>query len=1298
MRWLGTLVVFLLSLPTFAAESPRLYLPFDGGEQPALAATAAKVGAGKLDYVPGVRGQAVRMTGDCRVQASGLLDVTGGTVAFWMRSLESADGHATRVLFCTYGDRRLSESYKKNRFSLTLSGGKLDLSVYDATGHNHSVSTACDLASATRWRHVAFTWSQINSGQANAELRLFIDGRQAAARTGLKLDLGETSGLLDIGRDSDSSPDYAQADLDDFYLYGQALDEATLRRGIEAARNHEEPPASLTTARGKSQDGWWNDAWRFRVTAQVDVPAGLPPRSLVRLAFDPERDLARLGITANVDLASVRVLPCQRQDDRLAERSPIASEIRGGDLLWALPGTASAGTALAYRVYFDVLRFDTSRPLCVRLARKAWGEKPAGKLAAADYAAETYGRAWDFETGFEEIDSFSRDIVRRDVRDGVLRLEVGNDPYIIWGEMWGAGGKTRRPISIDLARYPVLEMRVKQSVASSEWDVFGRPTGRDDLLRYEFVVSGTGWQVVRIDLRKTAGWKGVLSALRIDPTSKHEHATVEIDWIHLTSDVEARRDAVECWPAGGPQAATVRLVAAKSETPVGSALPLTVRMLDAEGKPVAAQPVLIGLSARSGGRLESPQAIAVNERMIRALTDADGRCQVTLHASRRAGANADAVAAKADFTKVASPVVSIATVPGPAHHYRIEPNTALAVGPEAFPKQFRAQLVDEFDNPLAVPGRSLTWSGSPGLALAQPGGTTDAQGVAQVGVAADASQACQFSLGVRDAEGLTGRSGTLVLAQAKPRPNPVRLLPNGYFAFADGRPYVPLGGFYANWVQRETPDGEWRDLQSFTDTTDEEKCRWMAYLREQGVTGMRFMLRTHRRDGMEPLDVGGKVNRPLLAEVLRYLDLGRRYDLQFQLVIHEDYSKPVYCNPKHFAQYTRPAFAGEDLSALPPAQRRFVRDADLVTPPEKYTDPDVIACQDRYVAELLPLLRGHPQVFCYELENEMVNCPDTWANHAIDMLRRFDPGTLVCASHGGGGLRTADPAWWLTKTKIDFYSPHLYPHGSTGPELDYGAAVAMLARYARMPGVSFLGESAGDEFHHHPSATTRRFVMRDIIWMALTAGHPGVFFWNARGAEVAEFRLARQAMEQLDLAHLRRAKPALGIDVRHALDDDKYFRSNDGKAVYEVLGKYVNDLLARGIEFDFTFDPSRYARAVSAQSFQRVTDLQPTVEVPPGWQASTLVSDDSRQALVYVRNLAGVEPWTFDAKRKAAIYLRTRAAKPLELRLHLAGAAYQATVIDLDTGRSTAHAVPGSGQISLGTSEHDFALVLKLKP
>lgn len=365
------------------------------------------------------------------------------------------------------------------------------------------------------------------------------------------------------------------------------------------------------------------------------------------------------------------------------------------------------------------------------------------------------------------------------------------------------------------------------------------------------------------------------------------------------------------------------------------------------------------------------------------------------------------------------------------------------------------------------------------------------------------------------------------------------------------------------------------------------------------------------------------------------MDLARQFGLQFQLVIHEDYEKPIYFNQHHLRRFALPAFAGENLDLLPAEQRRFLCDLDLITPiQEKYRDPDVLACQDRYARGLIPVLHNNPQVFAYELENEMVDCPASWANHAIDVIRGSDTATPVCVSHGGGGLHTADPLWWHRNVRINFYSYHLYPDGSaTSEAIDYGAAVNVLTRYGRMCGPSMLGESAGDQFQQHPSRETQRRVMRDLIWLALTNGNPSVFFWNARGAEVQEFKMAHQAMSQLDLATFRRAKPEISVDVTHVLDDDKWFRSPEGHQAYLMMGRYAQHHASQGVDLDFTLEPAGYAKHCSLKEFVPPEPSARPFRFGEGWQVNYLARDDWREVLVYVRNLAGIEPWESGSQR-----------------------------------------------------------------
>ena len=376
--------------------------------------------------------------------------------------------------------------------------------------------------------------------------------------------------------------------------------------------------------------------------------------------------------------------------------------------------------------------------------------------------------------------------------------------------------------------------------------------------------------------------------------------------------------------------------------------------------------------------------------------------------------------------------------------------------------------------------------------------------------------------------------------------------------------------------------------------------------------------------------------------------------------------------------------------ALQPFQARFLQDKRLLDSiDEKYTDADAIACQDQYARELAGLLKDHPQVFAWELENEMVNCPAEWADHALATLRSVDPARPMCVSHGGGGLHTGDPLWWQQNTSIDFYTYHLYPLGRTSPECDYGAALDLLTRYGRMVGPCFLGESSGDEFSQVGEPDQRRYIMRDIIWFSLMNGNPGCFFWNARGFEVEQFRLARELTEDIDWANWRRARPEVGIIVAHPTDDDKYYRTEQGRADRTMMARYSMHFLGEGLDFDFTMDDEGYRHTADLREFRPPT-AQPLIGVPDGWQAAANPREGLQEGLCYIRNIAGIEGWTVRDDRQ--MYMRHRAAAPLTVELRLPPGEAVVRVVDLDTGASSTHPIAGRGTLDLGTTDHDFAL------
>ena len=1299
-----TLLLVLLPSALAAQEDLLLYVPFDGTSEPALGTIATRGPSdASLPNVTGLLGQAVDLVGDCAYEVGAAFPREQGTFAVWVRPHWTGGDPIAHYLLCLYGDPSLPESWARNRWMVAAGGGQLAFTIFPQEA-NRPVTAAAGIADwqPDEWHHVAATWTGVNGGPAAATLRLYLDGNLAAETAGLQVDAGATATRLDIGRDSDASPDYAEALLDDLFLYGRALTATEIAEAVRRIRSGDLPATPGEGPKAREAAGWPAPECPFRVAVETEPPEQERPTAVVRVRPDLTGQLKDLGCPGRADPETFRLVEV-RANGAAPRSESIAADSGDGWVRWTADGPVAAGESRQYHLYFDAVRYTLVAPLLVASPTRAATAPAAAAPSPPDYATEAYGDAWDFEEGdLEGIDAFGdQPAYIRDVRveDGALRASVAQDPYIIWGTMWGREDAGQRRVRVDLGQCNLLEMRIRQSVPSAGWCVYGRPVGRDELFAYRFTVSGTGWQTVAIDLVRDAGWRGTLSAFRLDPTEEVE-AEIALDYVRLLPAVGAQLSAVETLgsPSGAPAAAGVKV---RERRPIaGSAQTAVVRVTDAAGRPVAGQPVVVRLAAGSPGTLDRAEApsLALSARSRRGLTGDDGALAVQLTAGTAAGREAR-LEATTEFPAVEAEPMTITSVAGPPDHYVVASPDVTIVREEETPLALRAYAADAHHNPVALSDRRLEWSVEEAR-LADAAERTDADGAARASLVPDMARRWVYRVTVRDDQGLAGTSGPICVLPRGPRPGAVQLLPNGYFATGDGAPFVPLGGFYAVWVPRPAAQDrldnlshreEGRVIRAFTEAGEEEVLRWFGFLQQQGITAMRMMLRTHSAQGTEAMDVGGRVNRQLFARTLRYLDLARRFGLRLLLTLHDDYDKPVYCNAQHLRAFALPAFAGEDLDALPPYQRRFIRDQKLLTPPERYTDADAIACQDQYTREIVGYLRDNPTLLAWELENEMVDCPEAWVNHQLEVIREVDPATPVCVSHGGGGVVTADPLWWTTKTKIDFYTYHLYPLGMTTETVDYGAVVDVLARYGRMAGVCFLGESAGDEFSSFAPERDfeRRGIMRDIIWLSLANGNPGCFFWNARGYEVEEFRLAREITDQVDWTTWRRKRPSVAVLVPHPLADDQYYRTAAGQADLAMMGRYSRHFLSAGVDFDFALSGEGYGATCDLTQFAPPTATART-GVSEGFQLAALTRDDEREGLVYVRNFAGVQPW--EVREGQTMWLRKRAAGELQVGL---GRAQPVTVRlwDLDTGETREELLQPDAVLDLGRTDHDFALL-----
>jgi len=1304
--WMVSGIALCAVVPAaFAQPDLVLYAPLDGSPEPLLGASGVRVeSAGDLSFAAGLLGQALDLKADCRYDVGQAFPMSDGTFAIWVKPHWAPGDQSPHYLMCIYGNPTAPEPWCHDRWTVAAQGGTMNFTLYPhGGGQPHAASAPIAGWQPGTWHHVAATWRNLNSGADNAALRLFIDGKLAAEVTGLRVDVRQPSSRLDVGRDSDASPDYGEALFDDVFLYARALTAEEISAAvarIQASDVHG-PPRPPSAPR--NVPGWVDPTRPYRVAIETPPVERDRTDASIEIPLDFGRDLRQLGVAADVDPSTLRLVETALAGGKLVG-ADIPLNVEDGRVSWVASGPTPANAQRRSELYFDALPYQHIAPLLV-VRQQPRGEPPRNPDAApTDYATVTWGDPWDFDDGdTEHIDAFgNKPAYFRDIRvvDGALTASVSQDPYFIWGSMWGPEDKGQRQVRLDVDEYSILAMRLRQSVPVARWAIFGRVLGTDRLLTHKFTVSGQSWQKVRIDLVNEARWGGVLSAFRIDPTEEVDAHTA-IDWVRLLAVQTAQRAPIETLgsPSGVPASVTVSL--ADAEPQVGQEQPLAVVVADQAGRPVAQQPVTLRLKQRSGGELRPlAHPLLPVDSGWRGLTDGEGSIVLSYRASHRAAAAADTILAAAECPALDAKPLSVATRPGPPDHYLVHSDQVTILREADAPFPLKAQVVDAFGNALPVAGRKLTWTADDGrFDSASP--ATDATGSAAAVFRPDPSHRWVYAVRVRDEQGLSGGSGPVCVLPKGPRSNPVRLLKNGYFATADGKPYLPLGGFYINWVGLPDPrtGEEGRIIRSFTDATEEQTLHWLDYLHRQGVTTLRFMLRTHTPRGLEPMDIGGRVNRPLLARALRLMDLARRFDIRLLLVIHDDYDKPVYCNRDNLRTFSLPLFAGEDLGALPPYQRRFIRDGKVLRQAhDRYTDPDAIACQDDYGRELVGYLRDNPQVFGYELENEMVDCPAEWATHAIGAIRSVDPMTPICVSHGGGGLDTADPLWWTASTPIDFYTYHLYPLGTTSEEIDYGLGVSLLARYGRMAGTCFLGESSGDEFSLYPPErdAERRYIMRDIIWMSLIEGNPGCFFWNARGYELEEFRLAHEIMSRVDWATWQRERPPTAVVVSHPLVDDKYYRSPQGAADRAMMARYSRHYLAAGVDFDFATSPQGYAHTATLAEFAPPDPPARPFGISPGFELSPLTRQGFAEGLLYIRNVAGTRPW--QVPQNGTMWLRDRKPAPLRVALDLPLGKLTLTHWDLDTGASETRTLAGKSALDLGVTDHDFAIHWRKAP
>lgn len=559
----------------------------------------------------------------------------------------------------------------------------------------------------------------------------------------------------------------------------------------------------------------------------------------------------------------------------------------------------------------------------------------------------------------------------------------------------------------------------------------------------------------------------------------------------------------------------------------------------------------------------------------------------------------------------------------------------------------------------------------------------------------------------------------------------IHLAAGGWFRTDTGELYVPLGGFHGNEIPvamvalsreelRRLEPHLWSDQKTagqghidLWDASDDLLRRWFRMLARNGITAVRLFPRA--RVGADVLDLCGKLNPELASVFHRAFAAARPYHIRFLLQIVPEPWLTGYVDDDALKRYVRPRYSREELASLIPAQRRFLLESKQVQGAAWFTDPDVLACQKRYLAQALDWIAGEPQVFALELYNEQgwgvtsmagkrehvfaIPWEDQeirWTAGIVSLIKQRLPGMPVTISHPGHGLTGFDPLKWSRPVGVDFYSSHLYA-GLCGENagIDFAAITGATAAILRAGVVNFPGEwgvldsSAPEDI--------RRRAHRDALWLSLTGGAPGFMQWTYEFLD--EYRWAYRIFRALPknfFPQRPELKVAIGDAYRGFQNNTRYSPSSPGQrfpgfpfnpqrrtdeSLRRMLAAYWRSLEG-GAPVAFVPDGG-----MPLEEFLRAQlPASRPLRAAGGYQLSYLEDRGSRVWLGYLRS-----------RRVQAFgkqFLGVPVAAPLRLSLHLPAGRYTAHLLDLSTGKLRRYRVNSAAEIQLARSTDDDYVLL----
>lgn len=562
---------------------------------------------------------------------------------------------------------------------------------------------------------------------------------------------------------------------------------------------------------------------------------------------------------------------------------------------------------------------------------------------------------------------------------------------------------------------------------------------------------------------------------------------------------------------------------------------------------------------------------------------------------------------------------------------------------------------------------------------------------------------------------------------------------NGYFFNDDGSRYIPLGMFACYF--RTDLIGEEPGFYSAHgySTVEFQRCTrsaWQKLFRSfaelDGATAVRMFPRGDSGgSAWEGLDIGGRLNRPLLQKMQSFMKEARPYGIKLQLALFTQPECSFYCQPDTRSYWGRRLWTKEEIENAAPSQKRFLCNTDdLVSYEDFFTDPDVRDCCHRFLDEILPELQTFEDLFAVELYNEAgwaspnadpmntfrwENTPGfiAFQRDMVQHIRRVAPNLPIAISNPGVGILGHDPIHWAREIDPDFYSLHSYPEISGLCDgLDYAAVTDATVQYTSAVKPAMLGEWQGVfEMPHNETEEARLTLLtRDMVWFTLLSGAGGCIAWRAPG--FGQYHAVKDVMRLVGSPLLPDSTDAIVINIEKAQSRlEALWRGGEDTCVYpdklwcpdraatdhkhRFCVKGTSEAFARimyaelwsltyGVPYRFSLTEGIDLLSLTEADFDRAPKA---VQPIPGYRQKVFHADGGATTLIYLRNFT---PCHVEIKKRngqsEAFEGRTITVVPFSLCVLAKG--HTATLYDLDTRQVVAPE-------AIGATDHDFILILQ---